>query len=100
MGETSPDDERCTVFNIGGTKFFTCPRTLAGTKLLAMMSDRASDGEIFIDREPKMFDYILDFLRHKSMSRTLNLRNGEHGQHFFTILMEEAEVGSLNNIWL
>jgi hypothetical protein len=57
--------------NIGGTKFTTTISTLTSqpdTFFTAMFSGNfpiitESDGSIFIDRSPKYFEYILDYLR-------------------------------------
>ena len=63
--------EDVVTLNVGGTKFTTSVETLcadADSMLAAMFSGRhalrpADDGSLFIDRDPKHFGLVLNFLR-------------------------------------
>lgn len=60
-------------FNIGGKKFATRTETLLGVKdtlfyKLILSNKFNLQEEIFFDRSPKMFTYILDYLRHKKIN--------------------------------
>ncbi|KAK5983855.1 K+ channel tetramerization domain protein [Trichostrongylus colubriformis] len=54
------------ILNVGGTKFFTSEATLrspsAGNGCIFAELDY-SKGEVFIDRDPTVFKYILNYLR-------------------------------------
>jgi len=56
------------VFNVGGTKFMTTPTTIERSEYLkTLVSGKFSppdeDGSYFIDRNPKLFEQVLEFLR-------------------------------------
>jgi hypothetical protein len=60
--------------NVGGKKFYTSKSTITSqdTMLSAMFSERWNrdkDGYVFIDRNGKYFDEILNFLRDGKISR-------------------------------
>ena len=69
LGSIKKDQEETVKFNVGGRQFVTCKRTITGTpNLLAKMFVDNSPlsplkDNIFLDREPKMFEQFLYFLR-------------------------------------
>ncbi|CAL1527593.1 unnamed protein product [Lymnaea stagnalis] len=87
--------------NVGGTRFSTSKQTLTWnpetffTSLLSgrISSDRDETGAIFIDRDPKLFSVILNFLRTKEIQlRNVDLSALRHEAEFYGI---NALVGRL-----
>jgi len=75
MDSTVSTAKQKIVLNIGGKKFATSRSTLLSVKnsfFYAMLCSEQwkpdEDGEYFIDRNPKQFDRILDFLRHGELN--------------------------------
>lgn len=68
--KVSTDSQTKVKLNIGGSIFMTCIETLTLEKhnyFSALLSDQFNtkphkDGEYFIDRDPKTFPYILNYL--------------------------------------
>ena len=68
---TSPDqDTNIVILNVGGRKFHTIRETLESSKWLKSMADcwqdnliRQSDGSIFVDADPEVFEHVLNFMR-------------------------------------
>ena len=73
-------DDEIVYLNVGGTKMATKRSTLCqieGSLLTSMFSgrweeniDRDSNGDIFLDFDPKLFARILDYLRAKKINQT------------------------------
>jgi hypothetical protein len=61
--------------NVGGTIFTTTKETLTAQKYTILAGllnvERDENGEIFVDRNPKFFDMILDHLRGVDISKTV-----------------------------
>ncbi|KAK7632034.1 hypothetical protein BKA81DRAFT_405000 [Phyllosticta paracitricarpa] len=60
------DEDAPVTLNVGGTKFFTAPETLSGSGLLkaALSPDNLQDdGSFFVDFDPEIFKYVLNYLR-------------------------------------
>ncbi|VDL74215.1 unnamed protein product [Nippostrongylus brasiliensis] len=54
------------ILNVGGVKFYTTVATLSGEDVMEGSFFATLDytkGEIFIDRDPTVFRYVLNFLR-------------------------------------
>lgn len=91
------------VLNVGGTKFETTRETLTkvpGSFFETLLSGRWNpsldrDGCIFIDREPAVFGYILNYLRDYPRV-TLNPYALQHGQ--IVLLSEEAKFYQLTTL--
>jgi hypothetical protein len=65
--------DACITLNVGGTTFHTLRSTLAANSVIADHVSRAEanseitrDGAVFIDRDPKHFSFVLQFLRNKA----------------------------------
>lgn len=58
------------ILQVGEQRFTISKDTLSGSQMLAAKvserwsSDKQADGSYFIDANPKIFQYVLDFLRH------------------------------------
>ncbi|KAH9515327.1 BTB/POZ domain-containing protein kctd3 [Bulinus truncatus] len=87
--------------NVGGTRFSTSRQTLTWnpetffTSLLSgrISSDKDETGAIFIDRDPKLFSVILNYLRTKEIQlRNVDLSALRHEAEFYGI---NALVGRL-----
>uniref|UniRef100_A0A2C9JEX1 BTB/POZ domain-containing protein KCTD3 n=1 Tax=Biomphalaria glabrata TaxID=6526 RepID=A0A2C9JEX1_BIOGL len=87
--------------NVGGTRFSTSRQTLTWnpetffTSLLSgrISSDKDETGAIFIDRDPKLFSVILNYLRTKEIQlRKVDLSALRHEAEFYGI---NALVGRL-----
>lgn len=103
------DDDDMVKLNVGGQLFITTNETLnnkGGFNMLAAMVKHGSkkiDGYIFIDRNPTVFHWILNYLRgskvlpnqylYISDDETIKIINPE-----FLLLCEEAEFYSLENL--
>eukprot|EP00160_Parvularia_atlantis_P000519 Unigene10422_Nuclearia_a/m.31858 Unigene10422_Nuclearia_a/g.31858 ORF Unigene10422_Nuclearia_a/g.31858 Unigene10422_Nuclearia_a/m.31858 type:complete len:225 (-) Unigene10422_Nuclearia_a:95-769(-) len=84
------------VFNVGGTRFETTAVTVAkhpGSMLAAMVSGTwattaDADGSFFIDRSPKYFELILDYLRTDELPTLppgVGQRNLLHEARYFSL---------------
>ncbi|CAB0029078.1 unnamed protein product [Trichogramma brassicae] len=80
--------------NVGGTRFSTSRQTLSWipdsffTALLSnrIASRRDESGALFIDRDPKIFSVILNYLRTKDIDLTgVNIRTLKHEAEFYGI---------------
>lgn len=73
LDETKPCENKIVTFNVGGTLFSTTMDNLATVKnnlLYVLATDSqfthlSKDGNIFIDRDPKFFQEILNFFRNR-----------------------------------
>lgn len=89
---SSPSD--IVHLNVGGTRFSTSRQTLTwnqDTFFTSLLSGRISSqkdetGAIFVDRDPKLFSVILNFLRTKELQlRNLDLSALRHEAEFYGI---------------
>ncbi|XP_031848740.2 BTB/POZ domain-containing protein KCTD3 [Nomia melanderi] len=81
--------------NVGGTRFSTSKQTLTWvpdsffTTLLSnrFASHRDEDGALFIDRDPKLFSIILNYLRTKDIDlKSADLRTLRHEAEYYGII--------------
>ncbi|XP_078035257.1 BTB/POZ domain-containing protein KCTD3 [Augochlora pura] len=81
--------------NVGGTRFSTSKQTLTWvpdsffTTLLSnrIASHKDEDGALFIDRDPKLFSIILNYLRTKDIDlKSVDLRTLRHEAEYYGIL--------------
>ncbi|XP_076284196.1 BTB/POZ domain-containing protein KCTD3 [Lasioglossum baleicum] len=81
--------------NVGGTRFSTSKQTLTWvpdsffTTLLSnrIASHRDEDGALFIDRDPKLFSIILNYLRTKDIDlKNIDIRTLRHEAEYYGIL--------------
>lgn len=101
--------------NVGGTRFATSRQTLTWVPdsfFTSMLSGRISSlrdetGAIFIDRDPKLFSYILNFMRTKDIDlRELDVSVLRHEAEFYgitplvkrLILCEDLHQSSCGNV--
>ncbi|XP_021365771.1 SH3KBP1-binding protein 1-like, partial [Mizuhopecten yessoensis] len=80
--------------NVGGTRYSTSKQTLTwipDSFFTSMLSGRISSlkdetGAIFIDRDPKLFSVILNFMRTKEVElRDMDLSTLRHEAEFYGI---------------
>nr|CAD7423879.1 unnamed protein product [Timema monikensis] len=79
--------------NVGGTRFSTSRQTLMwvpNSFFTALLSGRMSSlrdemGAIFIDRDPKMFATILNYLRTRDIDLSVDIRAFRHEAEFYGI---------------
>ncbi|XP_026829835.1 BTB/POZ domain-containing protein KCTD3 [Ooceraea biroi] len=80
--------------NVGGTRFFTSRQTLSWiqdsffTALLSNRIDSHKDesGALFIDRDPKLFSIILNYLRAKDIDlKTVDIHTLRHEAEYYGI---------------
>eukprot|EP01103_Thecamoeba_quadrilineata_P000545 TRINITY_DN10474_c0_g1_i1.p1 TRINITY_DN10474_c0_g1~~TRINITY_DN10474_c0_g1_i1.p1 ORF type:complete len:341 (-),score=43.15 TRINITY_DN10474_c0_g1_i1:36-1025(-) len=88
--------------NVGGTVFCTTRRTMLkepGSMLAAMFSgnfsiEPDSDGEYFIDRSPKYFPIILEFLRDSTLDSEISRYDSDDLDH----LLKELDYYGLDRL--
>ncbi|CAJ0609780.1 unnamed protein product [Cylicocyclus nassatus] len=99
IGISASNQPRCVsmfhvVVNVGGKKFHTTLETLLnrpGAKDRNLFLDFPSRSKVFIDRDPRLFGYILNYLRD---GRVHIPKNG----HFIALLQQEAEYYCLDSL--
>jgi len=105
MGITRSPSKRSSarvVLNVGGKKFETLvetlkkyPNTMLGAMFLSNMAMPDDRGEYFFDRDPKIFEVILNFYRHGKiiMPQNLSPEMVKEELDFFGINVEEHAEG-------
>merc|ERR1711951_105511 len=84
MGELVEDNDLVKL-NIGGSVFHTMKKKLNICRNLRLENQiRLASGEYFIDRDPRLFRYILQYLRDNTKVPTRN-------RNFLTELWKEAQ---------
>lgn len=93
--------------DVGGRKFITLASTLEESRFLsALVSGRwdhnkQEDGSFFIDADPGLFQYILEYLRRQRMPLFWDRENG-HDLGRYKSLLQEAEYFDIPQLsrWL
>nr|XP_033324304.1 BTB/POZ domain-containing protein KCTD3 isoform X3 [Megalopta genalis] len=92
--------------NVGGTRFSTSKQTLTWvpdsffTTLLSnrIASHKDEDGALFIDRDPKLFSIILNYLRTKDIDlKSVDLRTLRHEAEYYGIPLQEPTTTATSN---
>lgn len=95
------------VLDVGGRKFITLASTLSESQFLsALVSGRwdhnqQNDGSFFIDADPDLFQYVLEYLRRHLMPLCWDREKG-HDLTRYTALLHEAEYYGIPKLsrWL
>lgn len=95
------------IFDVGGRKFITLVSSLEESDFLSSLvsgrwdHNQQEDGSFFIDADPDLFQYILEYLRRKMMPLCWDREKG-HDLPMYKALLQEADYYGIPRLlqWL
>jgi len=105
--EDNAQDEKLITLNVSGRHFVTFKETLTSgsdwfaNRLSGRWNDRLTDGSYFVDADPDLFAYILQYLRRET-APLFYTQGGGHEYGKYTALLREADYLQVTGLkaWL